>query len=424
MTFQLERSFLAQPFLKVGGVFVVILILIIAYIKIKFRFWSIQPVFHIYDFYWYLFPCGIINHELPEKNKYCNFNEIETIKNLCDNTGDNGINKVKLSRFVKFIQTNYLQNKENKYLPEIENIVPYFTGHNSSCFFSFYNKLKILENSQNELIEEKDIISVMTSRPLHVSINNDSGNKKEDTCFDVYYVDYLCVDKTYRKKGIAPEMIQTHEYNQRIMNKQIKVCLFKREDDLTGIIPLCIYKTYGFSMKTWNKPPILPIHLGLIEIGSSNIHHLLDFIKLNNNNNPNKFDIVIMMEISNLIELIKTKNIYCYIIVENSEVICAYFFRKTCTLIQSGFEALNCFASINCSKNMDIFVEGYKVALWKICKKNKNYKFAIIENISDNNSIIKNIMLRTTPIIVSPTAFFFYNFAYSTFKSEKSLILY
>ena len=389
---------------------IILLILVTGYIKIKFRFWSMQPVFHIYDFYWYIFPCGIIRHELPEKNRYCNFKEIETITNIGES--------FKLTRFTNFIKKNYLQNRENKYLPEKENILPYFTSHNSSCFFSFYTKPELLIDAKNESksIEDNKIISVMTSRPLHVFINN--GNN--DATFDVYYVDYLCVDKGYRKQGIAPEIIQTHEYNQSIMNKKIKVSLFKREDELTGIIPLCVYKTYGFSMKYWVKPPILPIHLGLVEVGPTNIHHLMNFIKLNNT----KFDILIIMELSNLIELLKTKNIYCYIIVDADEVICAYFFRKTCTFIKTGEEVLNCFASINCSSNMDVFVEGYKVALWKICKKNKTYKYATIETISDNFSIIKNIIIRTKPLFISPTAFFFYNFAYTSFKSEKALILY
>ena len=54
----------------------------------------------------------------------------------------------------------------------------------------------------------------------------------------------------------------------------------------------------------------------------------------------------------------------------------------------------------------------------------KNYfGFCAIENISHNNIIINNIMLKTKPSIISPTAYFFYNFAYPTFKAEKVLIL-
>ena len=72
------RSIIIYVFLAI----IILLIIVKCFIKIKFRFWSIQPVFHIYDFYWYIFPCGIIRHELPEINRYCNFKEIETITNI------------------------------------------------------------------------------------------------------------------------------------------------------------------------------------------------------------------------------------------------------------------------------------------------------------------------------------------------------
>jgi hypothetical protein len=322
----------------------------------------------------------------------------------------------KISKFTRFIRSHYLRNKDNEFLPNAGNIVPYFSGHNHPCFFSFYNESELLlDIKKNASIEEKKIVSVMTSRPLRVYINN--GNK--DAFFDAYYVDYLCVDKNYRKSGIAPQMIQTHHYNQRLLNKKIKVSLFKREDELTGIVPLCVYSTFVFSMEHWKRPPKMPNYLGVVEIGEKNAYHLVDFIKLRNS----RFDIVIIPEISNLLELIKTKNIYCYLIVHDSEVICAYFFRKTCTYISKNAEALSCFASINCSKDSTIFVEGFKVALWKIVKQMKSFKYAIIEDISDNDQIIKNIRLRTEPAFKSPTAYFFYNFAYHTFKSNKCLII-
>jgi hypothetical protein len=37
--------------------------------------------------------------------------------------------------------------------------------------------------------------------------------------------------------------------------------------------------------------------------------------------------------------------------------------------------------------------------------------------------LINNIKNKTKPFITSPTAYFFYNFAYPTFKSNKVLIV-
>jgi GNAT superfamily N-acetyltransferase len=381
-----------------------------AYIRIKFGFWALQPVFHVYNLTYMIWPPGIINHYLPEKNKYTNFKNIETIvyTQLTD---------IKINKFINLVKINYLQNDDNIFSPKKKNILPYFNSHNAKSFFTFYSEDIIINDlKQNNIIEDKKVISVITSRPIHIEINTNIS--KDYAMFDAYYVDYLCVDKKYRKKGIAQQMIQTHQYNQSHLNKSIVVSLFKREDELTGIVPLCVYSTYGFHVKTWSKPSGLHGMYKLLEITPLNFQFLLDFIK----NNSKKFDIIINTEITNIIELIKTKNIFIYVIIVEDEIICAYFFRKSCTFIEKDLEVLACIASINNCVNEDIFIKGFKISFWKIAEKNK-FGFCAIEQISHNNIIINNLVLKTHPFVISPTAYFFYNFAYHTFNPNKVLII-
>ena len=140
-------------------IFIIIIIIIFifyTYIKIKYGFWIIQPVFHVYDF-WYMFaPPGIIQHELPKENKYTNFKNIETIVY-------NEISDIKIQRFVHFINTHYLQNDDNVFIPKPENIVPYFNGHNHTSFVSFYT--------------EKEFIADLKKRHY-------SGSSKNNWCHD------------------------------------------------------------------------------------------------------------------------------------------------------------------------------------------------------------------------------------------------
>jgi hypothetical protein len=390
---------------------VIILLILMGYIKAKFKFWTLQPVFHVYDFKYYFFNKGIIMQELPEKNKYCNFKDIETL------TYGKNISEHKLTKFLHFIRSNYLQNKENKFMPKKSNITAYFDGHNAPSYLSFYNDNEfLLDSKKGTMIEHKKIKSVMTGRPIHAIINKYAIPLE----FDAYYIDYLCVDANSRKSGIAPQMIQTHEYNARHLNKNIKVSIFKREGELTGIVPLCVYTTYGFPMNGWTQPIDLPANYNLIECGPNNIHHLFDFMKRENS----RFDIVLTTAITNLQALIKSRNIFIYLVICEDEVQCVYFFRKTNTYIEEGIEGLCCFASIK-SVDLDneIFIQGYKVALWRICAASKTLRFAVIEDISHNNSIIENLKKRTTPSVVCPCAYFFYNFAYPTFHCSKVLII-
>ena len=290
---------------------VLMILIIYAYIKLKFGFWSIQPVFHIYDISYMIKPPGVIVDSLPKMNKYTNFNKIETISY-------SELTETQVQRFVNLIKVNYLKNNDNIYSPRIDNISPYFYGLNDKSLISFYNEDNhIIDTKNGNLITDKKTVGVITSRPIEIVIN-------QETKLRAYYVDYLCVDIFNRKKGIAQQLIQTHHYNQRHINKNIVVSLFKREDELTGIVPLCVYSTYGFPVKTWSKPENLSGEYSLVEITPQNSHFLFNFIETIKNN----YDILIKTDLSNIIELIKTKNIYIYTIIVDDEIICAYFLES------------------------------------------------------------------------------------------------
>ena len=409
-----------------GAIFLLVVLFFI-FIRIKYRFWAVQPVYHFYDVYYWFFNIGIIRHELPEKNRYTNFKDIETITtNKLLN--DDSIMKDKLTNFMDLIQLNYLRNDDNTFLPEKENIIPYFEGHNSPSFFSFFWEPDVLiDVKTNTTIYTKMLVGAITSRPLTVTIYK--TNNPDVVKFDTFYVDYLCVKKGFRKKNIAPQLIQTHEYNQCHTNKNICVSLFKREGELTGIIPLTVYQTYVFDMKNWVKPPKqLHSKTTLLVGDSQNMYYLYNFINELTNSKPQgnhcKWDITIIPEMTNLVSLVKSKNMYIYMLLTDMEIEAVYIFKKTCTNIEKAKEMLVLIASI---KTINItltkFIQGFKNALWEILLNNPNYHYLAIEDVSDNKYIIDNIKVKTHPTFESPTAYFFYNYARSPFDANRALII-
>ena len=393
------------------GTIVLLIILFFIFIRIKFRFWAVQPVYHFYDVYYWFFNVGIIRHELPEKNRYTNFKEIETI------TMDK-VSVVKLRDFVDLIQLNYLRDDGNTFIPEKENIVPYFEGHNSPTFLSlFWQPDFILDMKTNNTIASKMLIGSITSRPLSVTIYNVN---KDLIKFDVFYVDYLCVKKGFRKKNIAPQLIQTHEYNQCHMNQKMCVSLFKREGELTGIVPITSYITFLFDMKNWIKPPKEMHSKTTLLVGDSqNMYYLYNFI-----NENIKWDITIVPELSNLISLVSSKNLYIYMIMTDMEIEAIYVFRKTCTNIEKGKSMLSLIGTMNSKTNpTNKFIQGFKNALWEILLTNPEFHYLAIEDNSDNNCIIENIKIKTHPTCESPTAYFFYNYARSPVSPYRAFII-
>jgi len=375
-----------------------ILIIIYGYLKVKYRFWYNQPIFHVYDLHYYLYP-GIIDNELPEKeNMFNNFKNIKTLP------FDKVIEK---DEFILFIQNNFLRNKNFNYVPKKENIIPYLTGlHGGDVFLSLYKRERMI----HEQDDSTEILASMISYPIQIRINNQKMN--------AYYVDYLCVDSDHRKKNIAPQMIQTHHYYQRHLNKNITVSVFKREGKLNLAIPICVYTSYGFSISNMRLTK-LPININLIEVGKNNITHLFDFMQLNNT----KFDIFLSTYISNVLELIKTENIYVYMLIQEQNVLAVYYFKKLCTYLQHDKEVLVCYASVNCCKNEDIFIEGMYHSIRNILKRFPKYSQLYIEGLSDNYILINDLFKMTKSLYKIISAYYFYNFAYPSFQPEKTLIL-
>ena len=381
-------------------IYCILLIFIVCFaiIKIKYKFWSIQPVFHFYNIKYWLFPPGIIETQEPETNKYTNLQNIEFIDYQ-------KLSNKEKKEFVDFIQKFFLNTTHIKYKPTKKHILPYFNNSKISFFSLYYENRYDLKKNQ-EISLQKNLISVMTSRLLNVSLNQNE--------FTTYYVDYLCVHEEFRRKGIAQQIIQTHDYYQR-KNTNVLTSLFKREGQLNAIVPIVIYRTYGFNIEYWKFNNSLHSSIKLIEFSKNNINLLVNFIK----SIKYKFHLHICPDIHILLELVNSKNMIIYGLIQENEILSVYFLKDSATWYNQR-KAIDCFASINNSKDNLVFIIGFSLLLNQI--KN-TYSYLLIENISHNYKIIENIIKKHSPYIVSPTAYYFYNFAMTPVKEDKALII-
>jgi len=372
-------------------IIIVIVIIIYSYIKIKYNFWINQDIHHTYKFWYNFFP-GIIDKDLPEReNKYHNFKNIQTLRysSLQEKTKD---------RLSLFLENNFSKNNFFSFFPKKENIIPYFVGlEGGETFLSIYKK---------ERINSCELLGTILSYPIQIMIKNNS--------FNCYYVDYLCVDTNYRNQNMALELMQTHNYNQRYMNKNIVVSLFKREKKLDIAIPLCEVSSYLYSIKEITNEK-MPHNIKLIKVGKDNINHFYDFIKLN----YSKFDIYISTLPANLLELIKTENLIIYMLIQDTQVIAGYYFKKLCMYVNERKEVYNCIGSLNCCLLEDIFINGFKNALINIKKDYNDFTYIMIENISDNNKFIN----LTKKIIITKSIYYFHNLAYKKINANNCLII-
>lgn len=382
---------------------IIIYIVFCIWIKVNSKFWSIQPVFHIYDIKYWIYYSGIIHKGLPKINKYVDFLNIKTYDT-------NKLSREIIVKYTSFVRNNFLQNKEMKYLPKEDDIFEYLQSfdNNNPYISIMFDK----QNINNSIINYNKIIGVISGYSLNVKINNYK--------FKCYYIDNLCVKKNNRKKGVAPKIIQTHHYNSRNMNNNIKVFLFKREVKLNNIVPLTVYNSYSYDVVNIQLLDLVHNNMNIIEIKDNNLILLIDFIK----NVYSKFKCIVIPSYELINNLLNNDKLLIYGIIENNSLNSVYIFRNTPLYDKDNMKITECLCSVSLCHYEEIFVRGFTQTIHKLRKK-YNIEKMIIDNVSDNNIIINyfnNNKIHSSYNFLN--AFYLYNYATYSINNKDCLLIY
>ena len=383
----------------------ILLVLLILYAlfiiicKVKFRFWSIQPVFHFYNLYYWFSPPGIIQHDIPKSGgKYYDpYVEFSTFQQQSTE---------KKELFYRLNKQNFLTDKEVHYQPPRDGILSYFKGHTNPCFLSLLLDYSPLINYKTKQITPTNkCIGTMTTRPLHASLHG-----KE---LDIYYVDYLCVAKNKRKQGVAQKLIYTHYVKSR-QEHAIAAYLFKREGTATFIVPMTCYYTYGFYTHNFNiqKDPAPPL-----AITPLTFHLFYNFMQEVAPNIP----CYVHADFSNIKYLLEKKKIYIYLLQDHGEIWGCYIFRNPYTKYKDNGMSIDLIASYCADPNhTTLFIKKFFSCLSLIPYK---YKYLLVEDLGHNIYISQSLKRKHTPFLKSTTSYYFYNFAYRPFLSKEVFML-
>ena len=289
---------------------------------------------------------------------------------------------------------------------------------NYPSYITIYKKPKMLfdKHNNNSFMYIDEYISVITARILHMTL-------KGIKTIPLYYFDNLCVHQDHRKNGIEFEMTATHCYNMsRLQSKVSTYLLCSSTIDMNAIVPLTTFITreYDISQFYFMSFPIGSV--SLIEITKNNISLFTHFI-----HQYNKFNCIILPEISNIQHLLKTGNIYIYGIIQSRELISIYIFKKKTTISDTTNDnTINCIASLYIDGlSSDIFIIGFNQALHQIGKRDNTIKRIMIENTSHNATIIEYAKRINILIICEyPSAFFLYNYGCYSYQPSECLFIY
>ena len=157
--------------------FLIIVFILILFVKMKYRFYISEPVFHIYDIHLWLCKKGIIDTKLPKINTFTNIKDIETIET-------ENVNQILIKKICEFIRiydlTIYLAKND------------ILESFGDKSYISIFNKINFkLDNSCNN-IAIKEILGIVTSKPVNIKIY--------DKMFMANYIDKLCIHHNYKLK--------------------------------------------------------------------------------------------------------------------------------------------------------------------------------------------------------------------------------
>ena len=129
------------------------------YIRFRFRFWSQQPVFHIYNLWAWIYPYGLVQHAQPPMTKF-----YDTTVNHCQ-FGELSAEKKEL--FYHLINGHFMPHKREQYSPTRKAVFDYLKGHAAPVWISLLFDSQILaDKGVNGLDTTRRLIGAMTSRPI------------------------------------------------------------------------------------------------------------------------------------------------------------------------------------------------------------------------------------------------------------------
>lgn len=372
-------------------------------IRIKSPFWSIQPVFHLYDLHHWLMTDRVISIDLPGINKYVRLTEVETFHS-------SKLPSDVLAKGCQCIRDHFLKTEMAEYNPTDNEVLGFLENTQLPSFFSIYSSPQTLIGDA-ELVKERKVHAVITSRPLYVTLNNKT--------FLANYVDNLCVDTAYRKQGLAPRLIQSHEYNMRHKSRSVQVSLFKREGEMTAIVPLTTYQTVCISAKTIPNKKVEYTTAKVLYVNEQSFGDALAFVK----QTAGTYKCCIHPDKMAMAYQLKKRYLDCFLLIENGIVYAAFFFKNSSVWVNDE-KCIEMVASINNCPHNETFVAAACSAMRRACRRYKAQRI-FIESTSANITILKALARYDVPILTScPTAFFLYNYAAYTVPPADCLLLY
>jgi hypothetical protein len=406
---------------------------IFAYIKLRYPFWNLQPVYHIYDFWrtFYTTPF-IIRRGYPLVSKFCDFDHIKTF-DYVDLTGG------QIAAFVDLVQCHWIEGDKEKegagkpvyeeetgviYAFTAGNFDAYMSGHIYPSFVSFYlePQLKRIKNGSSSSVSEgwKVPYACMTSRSIIVQTG--------DRSYNAYYWDFLTCNRNRKNDpSIMRRLIQTHTYRTMMRIPEIPIAFFRKNgigiSASTGIVavvefPQRLYMTKAVGVKL--DAPQLPKYFIVVDVNRTNLGDFFQFL-----DETAFYAFTAVTNIGNLSEMVLRGVIYIYLLTSRGKIFAAYIFRDSRICFEeNGGPILELVASI-CGKDtpLEVFYVGFLHARYMIFTRYPVFCWLSIDGVGSNLDIMRLLERGMPSKMETICAYYFYNFFCPRVEPSRAFVL-
>ena len=386
-----------------------ILIGIFVYIKLRYPFWNLQPVYHTYDFWRFFWRDPFFIYKKAVSNKFVDIQIVDTI-------AYEDISEDHKKAVINLLQCYYIPSENTNFMFHLENLESYMIAHLSTSYISLYNRDSYISNDGSVI---KEPLGCITSRSGSLQI----GQWRTP----IYFIDLIAMHRDapllYWRK-----LLQTHLYKQQLRTPEILGSLIKKEGEpYDGVVPFIqtASSLYDISQLIYEKKSdiILPENFILIDFHKGNIDLLFDFLE----GSQKKFAVFCITDKPALLRMIEGKILFIYGIKKVNDIYAIYIFRdmRTVTEEQGNPKGiLQLVGSIGNTSSTDLFYRGFQLSLRSIIKRVPVFRLLAIEDIAHNGILYDRI--GGFSIAVNPLAYYLYNIVCpgSPFVGSQSFLLF
>ena len=408
------------------AVLMIVWVCIFIFIKLRYPFWNLQPVYHPYDIWRKLAvrPC-VIDERIPRRNKYSTIPTKVKTYSYYDMVDQSDETNNIIHEIVNLLQCYYISSEHVLHTIHVDYLKTLMTGHLHEPFISIYSDYYYhsIEGTSHP------VVACLLARPATIILCNFSTQIK----VPIYFWDYICVHRDH-KSTILRSVIQTHEYNQRCKNLNVSVSLFKKEGTLSrGIVPLIQYSSHTYILEYFQhsiQPSLkrihtLPPHFVIVQITKENIDIYLDHIE--SIIFTRQYNFMITTSPANVLELIRSNIIYIYMLMCKKDVYGCYIFRDAKMIRENdtnqGEKVVHAIVSMKssfCDKSL--FYLGFIHSLYHLRQKDR-YDIITMEMMGDQSVIYEYWKENQCELYKIDCAWYIYNYLYPQSPQSTGIII-